>query len=325
LNVTYVGTFGRHLIVAGDNNPGDPSLCLSVSQISEVTDGVTCGPGGENGVYHPVGGGVINGTRGPFGPSFGDNGYQLDIGASSYNALEATLRKTSPRLAVLLSYTYSKAIDNGSGWGDQVFVYGDHDHFRAPSIYDLPQNFAASYTWEMPWDLLFKKNNSITRGWKLSGLTQFSSGVPITISEPDDQSLTGNTGLIFAGSTDQPVLNYNGGSLFGDKNPRHGQPYINVSLFSKEPLGGQGNAPRRILHGPGLDNTNLALLKDIKFKESMSLELRAEFFNVFNHTQFPGDSVNGNFTSGTGYAGGFGTVTSAASPRIGQLAAKFSF
>jgi hypothetical protein len=323
LDVTYVGAFGHHLLVAGDNNPGNVALCLSVSQPSETTDGVTCGPNGEGSVYHPIGGGTIDGTRGPYGPNFGNNADELAIGNSAYHALEATLRRTGTRFTALFSYTWSKSMDNGSGFGEQVFDYGNHNYFRGPSVYDLPQNFAASYTLEMPWDLLFRKNNQITRGWKLSGLTQFSSGVPVNIAETDDQSLTGNAGLTFAGSTDEPVLNYGSGkSFYGDKNPRHGNSYLNNSLFSQEPLGGQGNAPRRFLHGPGLDNWNLALLKDIKFHESISLEIRAEFFNLFNHAQFYGLSVNGNFASGAS----FGDIgNDAGGPRIGQMALKFNF
>ena len=330
LDVTYVGAFGHHLIVSGDNNPGNPALCLSVSQTNEVTDGVTCGPNDEGSVFHPVSGGTINGTRGPYGANFGNNADELDIGNSAYNALEATLRKTGTRLSVLFSYTWSKAMDNGSGFGDEVFDYGNHNYFRGPSIYDLPQNFAASYTWEMPWDLLFKKDNAATRGWKLSGLAQLSSGVPITISEGDDHSLTGNAGLTFAGSTDEPMLQFGSGSSFyGDKNPRDGKSYLNASLFSLEPIGGQGNAPRRFLHGPGLDNWNLALIKDVKLHESIALEFRAEFFNLFNHVQFYGsNSVNGNAASGAATGGPgptFGQVGSEAGPRIGQMGVKFSF
>ena len=325
--VSYVGTFGHHLIVAGNKNPGNPATCLSVSQPSETTDGVTCGPGGENGVYHPIGGGTIYGTRAPLGFDFGNDADELDIGNSAYNALEATLRKTGTRFTALFSYTYSKSIDNGSGFGDQVFEYGNHNYFRGPSYYDLPQNFAASYTVEIPFDLLFKKNNPATRGWKISGMTQFTGGVPIMVLETDDQSLMGNSGLSFYGSTDQPVLNFSSGaSFYGDKNPRDGKPYLNTSLFSQEPLGGQGNAPRRFLHGPGEDNWNLAMLKDIKLHESMALEIRAEFFNAFNHTQFYGDVVNGNFADGLPSQGGsFGLVTGDAGPRVGQMAAKFTF
>lgn len=322
-SLTYVGTFGRHLIVVGNNNPGNPALCLSVSQPNQTTDGVTCGPGGENSIYYPVGGGVINGTRGPFGSNFAVNQYELTLGSSSYNALEATLRKTGTRFSALFSYTYSKSIDNGSGFGDQIFTYGDHDHFRGPSYFDLPHSFAASYTWEMPWDQLFRKDNQATRGWKLSGMTQFSSGVPVMITETDDRSLMGNTGLTFSGSTDEPVLQFGtGASFYGDKNPRHGKSFLNNSLFSQEPLGGQGNAPRRFLHSPGLNNWNLALLKDVKIYERVTFEFRAEFFNAFNHTQFYGGGVvNGNYASGTA----FGSITSDAGPRVGQLGAKLNF
>jgi hypothetical protein len=324
LSISYVGTFGHHLVLNADNNPGNPALCLSVSQTSQVTDGVTCGPFGENGTYHPVSGGTIVSTRGPFGPLFSGNGDQLDVGNSSYNALETTLRHTGGRSNFLVSYTYSKAMDDGSGFGDQVILNpnGTVTALRGLSIYDMTHNFAASYTVELPFDKLFGKSNQATRGWKISGITQFTSGLPITIMETDDQSLHGNNGnSAFFGSTDEP--NYTAGAVLGDTNPRHGKPYFNTSLFSQEPLGQQGTARRRFFHGPGLNNWNLSLLKDVRFTESKSLELRAEFFNVFNHAQFYGPfAVDGNLSDGPG---SFGTITNAADPRIGQLGIKFMF
>ena len=118
------------------------------------------------------------------------------------------------------------------------------------------------------------------------------------------------------------MLNYTSGqSFYADKNPRHGNQYINASLFSQEPLGGQGNAPRRMLHGPGLDNWNMALLKDVKIREKMGFEFRAEFFNIFNHAQWYGSQVIGSYLN----FGDLGLPGSPGSPRIGQLAAKFNF
>jgi Carboxypeptidase regulatory-like domain len=321
LSVSYVGTFGHHLTVNADNNPGDPALCLSVSDPSQVADGITCGPGGENGVYHPITGGTINSTRGPFGPNFQGNGWELNVGNSSYNAFETTLKHTTDRLAVLLSYTFSKALDNGSGRGDQVFLTGDRNFFRGLSDYDLPNNFVASYTYELPFDKIVNWNERITRGWKFSGITRFTNGVPVQISEPDDQSLLGNTrNSPWGGSTDAPM--YNPGRLTGDHNPRHGNPYFNVNLFSQEPLGQQGNAPRRFFHGPGINNTDLALLKDAKIKEGITAEFRAEFFNAFNHAQFYGNgAVDGNYNDG----GSFGMIYGSSGGRIGQLAFKVMF
>jgi len=115
--------------------------------------------------------------------------------------------------------------------------------------------------------------------------------------------------------------NVSPGPLQINHKPQNGKPYFDTSLFQVAPLGSPGDAKRRFFYGPGIDNWDLALLKTISFKESKSLELRLETFNTFNHTQFDGaSSVNGNFTSSS-----FGQVTSAAAPRIGQIAAKFNF
>lgn len=323
LQVAYVGTFGHHLTVVADGNSGNAALCMSLSQTSEVTDGNTCGPSGENGTYHPVGGGVVTSTRGPFGPNFQGVGDELNIGNSSYNALETTLRHTTDRLAVLFSYTYSQAMDNGSGRGDQVLFNGNRNQFRGLSDYDVPNNFVASYTYELPFDKFIHANERIVRGWKISGITRFTNGVPVFIMEPDDNSLLGNTRISPWGgdSTDEP--NYTPGNLTGDHNPRHGNPWFNVNLFTAEPIGQQGNAQRRFFHGPGINNTDLSLLKDVKIREGMSAEFRAEFFNAFNHAQFYGAySVDGNFDDG---AGSFGVVGGDNGGRVGQLAVKFNF
>ena len=90
------------------------------------------------------------------------------------------------------------------------------------------------------------------------------------------------------------------------------------SLFSLENMGEFGNAKRRFFSGPGINNWDMALAKDIQLTEATSLELRAEFFNIFNHAQFvtPSGLIN---------SGSFGVVTNANDPRIGQVAAKFKF
>jgi hypothetical protein len=78
---------------------------------------------------------------------------------------------------------------------------------------------------------------------------------------------------------------------------------------------------RRFFSGPGINNFDLALLKDTRIRESMQLQFRAEAFNVFNHARFGNPS--GNFNNSG--AGGFGYVTSARDPRIMQLALKLLF
>src|SRR2546426_1510240 len=95
LSLAYVGTQGHRLLSDLEANPGDPALCLSVSHDSEVLPGTgTCGPGGENGVYYPITGGVINGTRPLFPNTIGSNGYFATMGNSNYNSFQPTLRHT---------------------------------------------------------------------------------------------------------------------------------------------------------------------------------------------------------------------------------------
>ena len=88
-----------------------------------------------------------------------------------------------------------------------------------------------------------------------------------------------------------------------DTNPRNGQPYFNVSLFSQEQLGQFGNSRRRFFHGPGLNNFDMGLSKTTKITESKQLELRFEAFNLFNHAQFlnPSGEIGSGFPS---YVGG---------------------
>jgi hypothetical protein len=86
-------------------------------------------------------------------------------------------------------------------------------------------------------------------------------------------------------------------------------------------LGTPGNVPRRFFYGPGSFNFDLALLKTVALSESKFIEFRLETFNTFNHTQFFGPAaVNGDRDSNS-----FGQVVQAASPRLMQIAAKFSF
>jgi hypothetical protein len=173
-----------------------------------------------------------------------------------------------------------------------------------------------SYRYELPFDKLFGTNRA-TRGWILSGITRFTTGLPVTVQDTSDIALIGNNNVGNTGSTtDEP--NIVPGKIFANTNPRSGLPYFNISLFSQEALGQVGNANRRFFHGPGINNFDMALLKDLHLTESKSLEFRAEFFNIFNHANF--NNPDGEFLDST-----FGLVTRAQSPRIGQLAVKFIF
>jgi hypothetical protein len=311
LSVSYVGTQGHALFSSVEANPGSAALCLSASQPSQVIPGgATCGPNGEGGVYTLANGTVINTTR-PLGANFGEDQYFWTIGNSVYNALEVSFRHASGPLEFLAGYTFSKSIDDSSGFEDNINPF-NHNISRVISSFDMAHNFIFSYRYELPFSHVFGHNRA-ARGWVLTGITRFTTGLPVTLSEVDDHSLLGAN----AGSTlDLP--NYTPGDLEYN-NPRSGKPYFNPSLFTPEAEGTLGNAARRFFHGPGLNNWDMALHKDTHITESKVLQLRFEFFNIFNHAQFNSPVGNVNNT------GLFGYVTSARDPRIGQVALKFFF
>lgn len=315
----YIGSLGRHLLTVHSANPGDPALCLSLSQPADVAPGSpTCGPFNENLVFTRANGTVVNGTRHPFPNQIGTDAYYENMGNSHYNGLELTFKRTSGPLSLLASYTYSKSYDQTSNIQEQVDPYNYH-RLDGISAFDLKHDFVASYNYDLPLDHFFHPGR-LTSGWALSGVTRFASGLPVTFASSGDNYLVQvqNNG-VNATSIDMP--NYDGTGLEINHNPRNGKPYFNTAAFTPNALGTQGNSKRRTFYGPGIDNYDMALHKVTHLREEQSLELRLEMFNVFNHAQFyPNGSVDGNIGDSS-----FGHVLRAADPRIGQIAAKFRF
>jgi Carboxypeptidase regulatory-like domain len=315
VSLSYVGSQGHHLLSSLEANPGNPALCLSVSQTSEVAPGTsTCGPNGENGVYTTAAGATINGTRGPFGQNFTSEGYFITAGNANYNSFQASVRQRISHLSYLAGYTYSKSLDNASGYGEQINLVNPGQY--SLSSFNVAQNFVLSYDYELPFYLI-PGPSRLVKGWKLTGITRFATGNPVTLYEVDDRSLLGTAG---AGAISIPIdrPNFAPGPL-AKTNPRKGLPYFNTALFSPENLGQIGTANRRFFAAPGLNNWDVALLKDTAIKEGINLEFRAEAFNTFNHAQFgqPDGNVNDNSS--------FGLITTANSPRIMQVSLKLLF
>ncbi len=320
LSANYVGTQGHQLLVMVEANPGDPALCLSLSQPSEVAPGsATCGPFGESNVFTTASGQIINGTRGPLGSNFGSDTDQATLGKSSYNALQLTVRHSSRRLELLAGYTLSKSQDLSSNLGEEVNPF-DHALSKALSAFDVKHSFVVSYTYQIPLEHLFRSTNRWAQGWQLSGITHFSSGLPVTLVNYGDNSLLGAepNGINNYG-VDEP--DYAGRPLQINHHLRNGLPYFDPSQFSENALGTEGTAKRRFFHGPGMDNFDLALAKNVRVTESKSLQLRLEAFDVINHAQFFGpQAIDGNISSST-----FGRAVSANPPRLVQLGAKLFF
>ena len=320
LSMNYVGTQGHRLLVLVEANPGDPALCLRLSNPANLLPGQTpCGPFGEDTAYTTATHEIFQGTRGPLGSNFGSNANQATAGNSNYNALQITLRHASKRLNVLAGYTFSKSFDQSSNIGEEINPI-DPSLSRALSAFDVRHNFVVSYSYRIPFETLFRAANRWTEGWEISGITRVSTGLPVTLVNFGDNSLLGSepNGINNFG-VDEP--DYSGGPLNLNHNPRNGQPYFNTSQFGENALGTPGTSRRRFFNGPGLNNYDMALLKNLRLTESKSLQFRVEAFNVFNHAQFFGpQAVDGNIDSST-----FGQVVTADPPRLVQFGAKFFF
>jgi hypothetical protein len=319
LTLSYAGNQGHHLMVVQETNPGNPDLCLSLSDPSQVAPGSpTCGPFAENGVFTRKDGVVFDGTRGPLGRNYGTVTAQKALANSNYNALEANLRYNGRRSDFLLGYTYSKSIDEGSNLGEQINTFNIRQS-RSISSFDMKHNFVASYSYTLPFDRMFRPSR-LTDGWTISGTSRFATGFPVTMYDNTDTSLLGTFGNgVNNDLVDTPF--FTPGDLQVHTNPRDGKPAFNAALFSHPELGHQGTSARRFFYGPGVENFDMTLAKKVQISESKSIQFRLEAFNVFNHAQFYGPaSVDGNVSNAT-----FGQVVGAAAPRLVQLATKINF
>jgi hypothetical protein len=319
LTVSYVGNQGHRIPTVVSANPGNPALCLSLPG---------CGPFGEDSTYTTTSGQTLNGTRSGQtagalvgqGENYGENTDDKTIAASNFNALESTLRYRYNGSQLLLSYTYSKSIDQGSNIGEQLNPFNPRQS-RTISAWDQKHMLVASYTLALPVEQALRRVTRLTTEWSLSGTTRFATGLPVTLYDNSDNSLLGTLGNgvnNYLLDTPQQLP----GSREINTNGRNGKPAFNTALFPEEQPGQLGNARRRVFYGPGINNFDSTLQKNVRLQDARSLEFRAEAFNVFNHTQFFGPaSVDGQVDDTQNY----GKIVSAAPPRLVQLVAKFNF
>jgi Carboxypeptidase regulatory-like domain/TonB dependent receptor len=324
-SISYVGSQAHHLLLVYSANPGNPALCLKLSVPygqpgSILAQGTQpCGPGLENNTYLLANGQTLDGTRGPLGPNYGNDDYDATVGNSNYNALQVVLRHAGRGYNFSLNYTWSKSIDQASSISDTGNPF-NLASTRALSAFDLAHNFVASYTVNLPFDRLSTHWRPVTRGWQLSGITRISSGFPVTLHEDGDNSLQGSSpNGVNNHYLDTP--DYNGTPLDINSNPRNGKPYFNIAAFTQNALGEPGTASRRSFFGPGMFNSDLAVLRNFHIWERGMMQFRFEAFNAFNHAQFFGPaSVQGEILDPN-----FGYVVKAQPPRLVQIALKLTF
>ncbi|MET0621551.1 MAG: TonB-dependent receptor [Pyrinomonadaceae bacterium] len=298
LEVAYVGSKGTKLLSARDINQPQPSVLPQDLPF----------------VPRP-------------NPFFDDVNLIESRASSTYHSMQARFQqRLSKGLALLGSYTWSKSIDDASNFftsaGDPNFPQNSYDlrAERALSNFDVRHRLSVSYSYDLPFGRgrAFVNDGglltTLLTGWQTYGIVTAQTGRPFTVAliQEFDNSGTGRSSLGF-GANDRP-------NVVGDPNagPRTPEQWFNTSAFTFPAPGTFGNAGRNILTGPGYQNVNASLVKNTALAEGVSLQLRAEVFNLFNH---PNLNLPDNFLGSPT----FGRVTSARDPRHIQFGAKLLF
>jgi len=265
---------------------------------------------------------------------YGSVGEIASIATSSYNALQASLRKRfSHGLSFLASYTWSHSIDDVSSFNitgsASQDVAGENDLAqdpfdlaaeRGPSMFDARNRFVLSYQWSLPFLLHSGKwYGRILGNWQLNGIFTAMSGTPFTVYDSGDPSLQGQAPEITGFSANRP-------NLIGNPNsgPRTADEWFNVGAFQQlqpDPQGRFevfGDEGRNAVLGPRYVNWDCSAFKNIRLTESKELQFRGELFNVLNHVNFrlPVSDIE----SPT-----FGQIQQDVAPRVIQVALKLLF
>jgi hypothetical protein len=349
--ISYVGSKGTHLNRQSNlnqllplplsQNPYAPGEFLD-SDPTSPTFNTDCEALAVNGT--PVTGqAAINlsvacgGNADPFRPylGYGDITHLEWASSSVYHALQMSLRRSIGGLTINGAYTYSHSIDDASDRFDGSFVdsYNPRAN-RGSSNFDQRHNFSFAWVWDLP----FFKEQGLTRtilgGWQYSGSATFATGTPFSVTYSTDNAGVAN-GLGSASRADivgDPNSNVPHGRIPGDVVDSFSEAFYNPDAFAAPRGLTFGNSGRNILANPHRTNFDMSLLKHFAIKESMSLEFRAEAFNIFNHTQWVGvagdsGSAANNFGVSNNQVGTDGFLRSnlAHNPRILQLGLKFTF
>jgi len=257
-------------------------------------------------------------------PVFSSIFQQNTIANSAYNSFQAMLQKRfSHGLQFQAAYTWSKSFDDASSFEGMLTPFSLASN-RALSLFDARNRFVLSYIWELPIPQYAGVKAAFLNGWEVSGITTFQSGFPIRITSSDDNELMYSDAFEYPGEPNQVAP-------FQTIKPQtHGNYWFNPNIFTNDPastnantgqplLGSIGDAKRTICCGPGINNWDMSILKNTKVSERLNTQFRAEFFNLFNHTQFY--NPDGNISDGVA----FGRISQARDPRLVQFALKLIF
>ena len=256
-------------------------------------------------------------------PGYNDILMTEPAASSNYHSMQVTARRRfANNFQFGLAWTWSKAM----GYGDfdtsvvsalidpRVWNYG-------LSAFDRTHNVRIDWTWELPNAKLGNRAvDYVLNNWQLSGITSFVSGAPLGIS------FTTVTPIDITGTASQGArVNVTGNPVL-PKGERTFSRNFRPDVFHLPARGTFGNAATTQIRGPGINNWDIALSKNMPIRESMNLQFRAEAYNAFNHTQFATLDTAARFDAqGNQVNSRLGEFLSSRAPRIMQLALRFTF
>lgn len=312
-NATYTGTLGRSLFAGGNNTTGD----VFGVDINILPDDL-----------------IIHNSTVPtrLNSSFGQIIYEMTDRVSNYNALILSLRGSFHNSFITASYTRSQSKDDmGGSQGTPAYpTYVNPHQWYGPSVWDIPNRFSVAWNYELPnphggAGMLGR----IAGGWGISGTATLQSGPPFNVfSSAPFLPLTDDSGTFIGYAPGSGDFNADGDNYdfpdvnsykYSNSRKAYLQGVFTPQSFSvPSTFGAEGNEKWNLFRSPGFEQWDAALAKNTKIKESMNLQLRFEFFNVFNRPNLTGvvsDLADGNFGKSTGQN----------TPRFMQFSGSFKF
>ncbi|MGH9583926.1 MAG: carboxypeptidase regulatory-like domain-containing protein, partial [Bryobacteraceae bacterium] len=312
----YSGSHGYHETLSADLNQPLPTICPASPCPASYSPGT---------IYYPAGAPLAN-------PALASTWTWVSGGNSNYNAMEVDFRhRLANGLQFRAAYTWSKSLDTGdtlnaSAAANAPGLAEDSRNLRldyGPSTFDIRQILAVSGMYELPFGpgkTLFRNAAGFAKllveGWSLNGIVSYNTGFPFTPELSFNPSNNGNTT-----NPVRPSLNPAFSRPIITGNPNQ---YFSPDAFVVPAPGTYGDLGRNALYGPGLEEVDLALIKNTRLNEHLTLQLRGEAFNIANHANFNTPNVTVFTSAGSQASGSAGVITSTATTsRQIQIAAKF--
>lgn len=320
LTIGYVGNHGYHELVGADENAAVPSVCAAGQCVTTLTTFSANGtPTSLPNTVLPAGTFYVPAIGGPApakpNPALGPTWTWMSEGDSSYNALQIDFnRRFSQGLSLRGVYTWSKVLDDGDSYnataaGNDVALLSNPYDPRADwglGTFDVRNAGIISATYDLPfgkgrhWLGATKGvTKEVLSGWTLNSIVTLQGGFPFTPQlsyNPSNDGDTRNPVRPFLNPNFNPATN-------GPAMPRTVSDWFNPALFAFQPTtsGFFGDLGRDTLIGPGLATWDFSVMKETPIHERMTLQFRAEIFNITDRANFntPGLVVAVTPTAGT--------------------------